>query len=76
MRVELDNERMLDDKAVRKELLIETRNALDNLSAYFSKLRDITFNNVEQIPLNIQSVNLHDLFDTVAGRQFGLRERP
>lgn len=62
----LDNERMLEDRAVRKELLTETRNALDNLSAYFSKLRDITFNNVEQIPLNIQSMNLHDLFDTVA----------
>lgn len=62
----LDNERLLEDKDIRKELLTETRNALDNLSAYFSKLRDITFNNVEQIPLNIQSVDLHDLFDTVA----------
>ncbi len=62
----LDNERMLADKTVRKELLTESRKALDNLSAYFSKLRDITFNNVEQIPLNIQSVNLHDLFDNVA----------
>lgn len=61
----LDNERMIEDKAVKKELLTETRNALDNLSAYFSKLRDITFNNVEQIPLNIQNVNLHDLFDMV-----------
>lgn len=63
----LENERMLEDRNLRKELLTETRNALDNLSAYFSKLRDITFNNVEQIPLNIQSVNLHELFDTVAG---------
>lgn len=62
----LDNQRMFADREMRKELLSETRNALDNLSAYFSKLRDITFNNVEQIPLNIQSVNLHDLFGTVA----------
>lgn len=62
----LDNESMLEDKEIRKELLTETRNALDNLSAYFSKLRDITFNKVEQIPLNIQSVNLHDLLETVA----------
>lgn len=61
----LDNERMLADVAVRKELLGATRNALDNLSAYFSRLRDITFNHVEQIPLNIQSFSLHDLFDTV-----------
>lgn len=62
----LDNERMLEDKTIRKELLDESRKALNNLSAYFSKLRDITFNDVEQIPLNIQNVNLHDLFDTVA----------
>lgn len=62
----LDNERMMEDAAVKHEVLSETRNALDNLSAYFSKLRDITFNNVEQIPLNIQSVNLHELLDTVA----------
>lgn len=62
----LDNKQMVDDPEIRKELLSETRTALDNLSAYFSKLRDITFNNVEQIPLNIQSVNLHYLFDTVA----------
>ncbi|MDE6578569.1 MAG: HAMP domain-containing histidine kinase, partial [Muribaculaceae bacterium] len=62
----LDNERMMEDPATKKEILSETRNALDNLSAYFSKLRDITFNNVEQIPLNIQSVNLHGLFDNVA----------
>lgn len=62
----LDNERMMTDKAVKTELLTETRNALDNLAAYFSKLRDITFNDVEQIPLNIVSVNLHELFDSVA----------
>lgn len=62
----LNNRKMMDDEDVRKEMLSETRNALDNLSAYFSKLRDITFNNVEQIPLNIVSVNLHDIFDAVA----------
>ena len=62
----LDNQRMLDNKEMRKELLSETRNALDNLSAYFSKLRDITFNNVEQIPLNIQNINLHDLLEDVS----------
>lgn len=61
----MDNGRMMDDPEVKREILSETRNALDNLSAYFSKLRDITFNNVEQIPLNIQAVDLHDLFDEV-----------
>ncbi len=62
----LDNKQMVNNQEIRKELLSETRTALDNLSAYFSKLRDITFNNVEQIPLNIQNVDLHDIFDTVA----------
>lgn len=61
----IDNERMMENREIKKEVITETRNALDNLSAYFSKLRDITFNNVEQIPLNIQCVNLRDLFDNV-----------
>ncbi|MDE7411456.1 MAG: HAMP domain-containing histidine kinase [Paramuribaculum sp.] len=61
----LDNERMMKDREIKKELLSETRNALDNLSAYFSKLRDITFNNIEQIPLDIQTVNLHNLWDNI-----------
>lgn len=61
----LDNERMIENRAVKKELLAETRNSLDNLAAYFSKLRDITFNSVEQIPLNIRNINLRDLFEVV-----------
>lgn len=63
----LGNERMMRQEDAKNELLAETRNALDNLSAYFSKLRDITFNRVEQIPLDIQSVRLHDLFSSVCG---------
>ena len=61
----LDNKKMMEDPKIKKEILSETRNALDNLSAYFSKLRDITFNDVEQIPLNIQNINLHELFENV-----------
>lgn len=61
----LGNSRMMADEGTRSELLSETRTALDNLSAYFSKLRDITFNNVAQIPLNIQALSLKDQFDSV-----------
>ncbi len=57
----IDNDKLMEDAQVRRELTGETRIALDNLSAYFSKLRDITFNTVEQIPLNITSFNLADL---------------
>ena len=63
----IENEHMMDDVEMKRELMTETRNSLDNLSAYFSKLRDITFNNVEQIPLNIQEIDLHEVFDEVTG---------
>lgn len=61
----IENEAMMSQPDVKRELVGETRNALDNLSAYFSKLRDITFNDVEQIPLNITEINLRALFDSV-----------
>lgn len=61
----LENERMMADDDTKQEIFAQTRDALDNLSAYFSRLRDITFNNVEQIPLNIMSVSPHAIFDSV-----------
>lgn len=57
------NESMMADAEVKNELLGATRSALDNLSAYFSRLRDITFNDIEQIPLNITTFDLAPLFD-------------
>ncbi|MCM1142987.1 MAG: HAMP domain-containing histidine kinase [Muribaculum sp.] len=61
----IDNENLMEDAQLRHELMGETRMALDNLSSYFSKLRDITFNNVEQIPLNLSSFNLKELLDGI-----------
>ena len=61
----LENERMMSDPDIKKEMLAETRLALDNLSAYFSKLRDITFNDVEQIPLNLQLINLRSMLEDI-----------
>lgn len=61
----IDNDKLMEDDQLRHELTGEIRIALDNLSAYFSKLRDITFNNVEQIPLNVTSFNLAALVDSV-----------
>lgn len=61
----IENEAMMAQPDVKRELVGETRGALDNLSAYFSKLRDITFNEVEQIPLNLTEINLRELFDDV-----------
>lgn len=61
----IDNDSLMEDAQLRHELMGETRMALDNLSSYFSKLRDITFNNVEQIPLNLSSFNLKELVDGI-----------
>lgn len=61
----IENDKMMANPEVKAELVAETRNALDNLSSYFSKLRDITFNNVEQIPLNITQFSLHELVESV-----------
>ena len=61
----IESDKLMEDAALRKEMAGETRMALDNLSAYFSRLRDITFNNVDQIPLNITSFNLAELVDDV-----------
>lgn len=61
----IESNKLMEDASLRKEIAGETRIALDNLSAYFTKLRDITFNNVEQIPLNVTSFNLNTLVDTV-----------
>lgn len=62
----IDNDKMMEDAQLRHEMASETRIALDNLAAYFSKLRDITFNNVEQIPLSITSFNLANLLDEIS----------
>ncbi|MDE5880117.1 MAG: HAMP domain-containing histidine kinase, partial [Muribaculaceae bacterium] len=61
----IENEKMLADPEIKGELTSNARCALDNLSAYFSKLRDITFNNEEQIPLNITRINLYELVEEI-----------
>lgn len=61
----IESDKLMADNDFRKEVAGETRMALDNLSAYFSKLRDITFNNVDEIPLSITSFNLAGLIGHV-----------
>lgn len=61
----IENDRLMQDASWRDKMTSETRFALDNLSAYFSKLRDLTFNNVDEIPLNISSFDLAALVNDV-----------
>lgn len=57
----LENEKMMADETVRQEIIGESRTAISNLSAYFSRLRDITYNEAGQIPLNIEACSLREL---------------
>jgi two-component system phosphate regulon sensor histidine kinase PhoR len=61
----LDNDEMMADTQFRKEVIMDVRVSLNNLSAYFSKLRDITFNDVEQIPLNTTTFDFRELVSEV-----------
>lgn len=51
----LDNPKLASDSDKRSLIISNTKNAINNLSTYFSRLRDITFNEASQIPLNINS---------------------
>ncbi|MDR0982274.1 MAG: HAMP domain-containing histidine kinase [Culturomica sp.] len=55
------NNRLMQDKDSRDAIINNSYNELDNLSAYFSKLRDLTFNNVTEIPLNLSTFNVSEL---------------
>lgn len=64
----LRNREMMADPEMRDELLRETKDGLDLLSTYFSKMRDLTFNNSEQIPLICEKIVLPQLINAVIGR--------
>lgn len=56
----IENDRMLADAETKRELVAESRDALDNLSAYFSRLRDLSFNDPTQIPLDTSQFSLRE----------------
>jgi two-component system phosphate regulon sensor histidine kinase PhoR len=60
----MGNERLMKDIQGRQMVVADSHTALDSLSALFSKLRDLTFSNATEIPLNISAFSLHDLLDT------------
>lgn len=59
----IQNDRMMSQPELKTELVSETRSALDVLSAYFARLRDITFNNSTQIPLSTSNFCLSRLIE-------------
>lgn len=55
-------------KNCHAEITSDCRTAVNNLSNYFSRLRDITFNESGQIPLNLSACNLREMVDSVIDR--------
>ena len=65
----MGNERMMQDVESKQKILSSSYNELDNLTSYFSKLRDITFGDSIQIPLVKSRFALRGLIEECIGKQ-------
>jgi len=65
----MGNERMMQDGESKQRILASSHNELDNLTSYFSKLRDITFNDSTEIPLVKSCFALHGLMEECISKQ-------
>jgi two-component system phosphate regulon sensor histidine kinase PhoR len=75
----MKNDKMMQDAGMKKEILRNSYNELDNLSSYFSKLRDVMADSPDDIPLNLSVFNLKELVEQCiekqifpAGREIGV----
>ena len=65
----MGNERMMQDVESKQKILSSSYNELDNLTSYFSKLRDITFSDSAEIPLVKSRFSLRSLIEECIGKQ-------
>ena len=65
----MGNERMMQDRESKQKILSCSHNELDNLTSYFSKLRDITFCDSTEIPLVKSRFQLRGLIEECIGKQ-------
>ena len=65
----MGNEQMMQDEESKQRILASSHNELDNLTSYFSKLRDITLNDATEIPLVKSEFHLHELIEECIGKQ-------
>ena len=65
----MGNERMMQDGESKQKILSSSYNELDNLTSYFSKLRDITFNDSTEIPLVKSRFALRGLMEECINKQ-------
>ncbi len=64
----LRNEKLMSGEGVKENILQSSYKELDNLTAYFSKLRDVTMADSGNIPLNISQVKLPSLIDDLISK--------
>ena len=65
----MGNERMMQDGESKQKILNSSHNELDNLTSYFSKLRDITFSDSTEIPLVKSRFALRGLMEECVSKQ-------
>ena len=65
----MGNERMMQDVESKQKILSSSYNELDNLTSYFSKLRDITFSDSAEIPLVKSRFSLRSLIEECISKQ-------
>ena len=65
----MGNEQMMQDEESKQRIQASSHNELDNLTSYFSKLRDITLNDATEIPLVKSEFPLHELIEECIGKQ-------
>ena len=65
----MGNERMMQDEEGMQRILASSHNELDNLTSYFSKLRDITFSDSAEIPLVKSCFALRGLMEECISKQ-------
>lgn len=65
----MKNDRMVQDKVMKEDIIRSSQNELDNLSSYFSKLRDLTYADAEEIPLNLSTFSIKKLVEECIAKQ-------
>ena len=65
----MGNERMMQDEESKRRILSSSHNELDNLTSYFSKLRDITLSDAAEIPLVKTRFSLRSMIEECIGKQ-------
>ena len=65
----MGNERMMQDRESKQRILASSHNELDNLTSYFSKLRDITLSDATEIPLVKSRFSLRSLTEECIDKQ-------